>query len=141
MSAPVPEELAATLTARQAAELLNVKVNTIHVLASRGVLHAVKVSRHWLLSSESVEYYKLTRRQGGHSGRPTLARVPAAPLLRQVMLRGGPAACGVEQHSAEEKALERAQEEGALTRDVADLLSVRLLALPPVLLWGDDWLV
>lgn len=140
MSAPA-HEAAATLTARQAAELLNVKVNTVHVLASRGVLHATKVSRNWLLSSESVEYYKLTRRTGGHGGRPTPARLPAAPLLRQVMLRGGPAACGVEQNSAELQALERAQKEGALTHDAADVLSVRLLGLPPVLLWGDDWLV
>lgn len=65
--------------------------------------------------------------------------LPSAPLLRQIELRGGPAACGVRQNSREQKALERAQRHGWLTVRAADELAVRLLGELPCELWGQDY--
>lgn len=52
---------------------------------------------------------------------------------------GGPAAAGVAQHSALERAYCRARREGSLTPFAADRLAIRLLGLHPVLVWGDEW--
>lgn len=61
-------------------------------------------------------------------------------MLQLVDGRGGPAACGICQHSAEEKAYERAKRDGWVTIWAADLLSCHVLGLPPVLVWGEEWL-
>jgi hypothetical protein len=66
---------------------------------------------------------------------PGPRRLAAGPLLRQIALRGGDAACGVRAGSAEQKALERAREDGTLTLWAADRLAVRLLGLT---IW-DIW--
>ncbi len=67
----------------------------------------------------------------------TAPRVPAGPLLRQIALRGGEAACGVRHRSAEQKSLERARLEGSITLWMADRLAVRLLGLTVWDLWPD----
>ena len=69
--------------------------------------------------------------------RPPGPRLPAAPLLRQVALRGGPRAVGVRQSSAEEQALLRAQRSGTVTVKMGDRLAVKLLGLTAYELWGD----
>lgn len=74
------------------------------------------------------------------SGQPKCAQVPAAPLLRFVMLRGGPAACGAREGTAAERALLRARRNGWLTIWAADELAVHLVGLTPVEIWGEEWL-
>lgn len=76
-----------------------------------------------------------------HSARPRVkrgrlgGRLPAAPLLERVDGRGGLAACGGQQHSAEERAYYRARRDGWLTERAADLLAVRLLGLTTREVW------
>lgn len=52
--------------------------------------------------------------------------LPAAPLLRQVELRGGPAACGARQDTAELEALRLARLYGRVTRRTGDQLATML---------------
>ena len=68
---------------------------------------------------------------------PLEPRVSATALLRQIALRGGDAACGVREGSAEQKALERAREDGVLTLWMADRLTVRLPGLTVWEIWTD----
>lgn len=68
------------------------------------------------------------------------ARVSAEPLLRLLAVRGGPAACGAGEGTAEEQALLRARRQGWVTIWAADELAVRLLGMTPLEVWGDEWL-
>ncbi|HSX68769.1 helix-turn-helix domain-containing protein [Nocardioides sp.] len=71
---------------------------------------------------------------------PRHPRVAAAPLLRLVIARGGPGACGARGGTAAEQALVRARRQGWLTIWAADELAVRLLGMSPLEVWGDEWL-
>jgi hypothetical protein len=66
------------------------------------------------------------------------AVLPAGPLLERVRGRGGFRACAGAD-PALEKAYQRAQSAGRLTVWAADQLAVKVLGLPPVLVWGDAW--
>lgn len=61
---------------------------------------------------------------------------PADPFLRLLDAFGGAAARGVQAHSSEEKAIERARRSGVLTETMADQLAVRLLGLTTWEVWG-----
>jgi len=87
-----------------------------------GYIEGVEVDGQWIVDGASLAAFMV-------------GRVPAAPLLRQVLLRGGDAACGVRQHSAEERALWRAREWGYLTEAAADRLSCRVLGMSVWELW------
>ena len=63
--------------------------------------------------------------------------VPAEPLLAVVRAKGGPRACGVQQHSALERALCRATRDGRLTEPAADQLLVELFGLTMWEVYGD----
>ncbi|MGN6244534.1 MAG: hypothetical protein ACTHQ3_12815 [Motilibacteraceae bacterium] len=68
-----------------------------------------------------------------------LPHVPAAPLLEAVERRGGPAAAGIPQHSALERAYYRARRAGEVTVKTADRFAVELLREHPAIVWGDAW--
>ena len=66
--------------------------------------------------------------------------LPAKPLLELVRVHGGPSKLGVQRGTAEQKAYERALRDGWVTIWAADLLACHLLGLPPVLVWGEEWI-
>ena len=59
----------------------------------------------------------------------------SGPSVRQILLRGGDAACGVRQGSAEQQALVRARQCGWLTEDAADKRACHVLAMSAWELW------
>jgi excisionase family DNA binding protein len=127
------------LTAGEAADRLGVRTAQVARLATRGELEGVKVEGQWLIDGASVAAYDAVRGQRRPTRWVAAPRLPAGPLLRQIELRGGVAACGVEANSTEEKAIGRAQDEGSLTLRAADHLAVRVLRMTPLELWGGDW--
>lgn len=125
-----------TLTLSEAVLWACVERSTILAAAQVGSIEAVKVGGRWLIDGESLREYLARPDRQSRCG--TLARqLPAEPLVRQVELRGGPAACGVVKGSADEKALERARADGMLSAWLADRLVVRLLQLTVWDLWPD----
>lgn len=70
------------------------------------------------------------------AGWPTL---PAGPLVERVRARGGFRVCAGRDDRLE-RAYSRAQAVGRLTVWAADQLAVKVLGLPPLLVWGDAWL-
>lgn len=70
---------------------------------------------------------------------PERELLPLEPLLRQIRLRGGPAAVGAANRTAGAKDLERARAAGGLTYAAADRLAVRLLGVTPRELWPEVW--
>jgi len=106
--------------------------NTIQAWARGSHVDAVLVDRQWLIDGGALLAYAARPRRI-HPEPPLL---PAAPLLRQIALRGGPAVCGVQAHSPEQKAIERAQREGHLTLWMADRLAAQILGLCPLEVWG-----
>jgi excisionase family DNA binding protein len=124
------------LTTDEAAAVLGVTRCYVAELAFIGRIRGVKMDRRWLLDRDSLEGYLEDRRRRRREG--MVAHVPAVPLLRQLELRGGWAACGVRYKSADHKALERARASGWLTVRMADELTCRLLGLTLVELWGRD---
>jgi hypothetical protein len=81
-----------------------------------GQVEGVEVDGQWLVDGGSLATFMV-------------GRVPAAPLLRQILLRGGDAACGVGLRSTEARALWRAREWGYLTEAAADKLARRVLQM------------
>lgn len=117
------------LTTGEAAERLGFSLNQVTGLLRTGHLVGMQVERRqWLVDAESVDAVASLRR-----------RLPAEPLLRLVAGRGGASAVGVCQHSAEEKALERAARDGWVTVREADALAVGLLGLTPWEVWGAEY--
>ena len=117
------------LTTGEAAERLGVCGGQVVEQLRTGRLIGVRVERNqWLVDAESVGAVASLRR-----------RLPAEPLLRLVAGRGGPSAVGARQHSAEEKALERAARDGWVTVREADALAVGLLGLTPWEVWGAEY--
>lgn len=132
-----------TYTTAEAAAAAGVTRKTATKWASSGQVDAVQVDGLWLVDGGSLLAYAgrpRPPRPARSASRTAEPRVPAEPLLRQLHLRGGPAACGVQAHSAEEKALERARTEGSLTVWAADQLAVRVLGVHPLLVWGEEFL-
>lgn len=83
---------------------------------------------------------RLARRCGTTKGAlwPSRAlRVDAAPVLRQVALRGGPEACGAT--PTQRRALERAELSGTLLLYQADALAVGLLKMTVWDLWPETY--
>ena len=76
-------------------------------------------------------------------------RLPVAPILAQLRLRGGlyvaltaaGFASGTRDRDRVEKAVERAAEEGSLTVAAADILCCTVLGVHPSLVYGDHWWV
>lgn len=145
---PIPYELTdlgwatapvQTLTAAEAAVRVGMTKSQISRLARLGEVEAVKVDEYWLIDGASVAAYAARRRVPPPTSWVACPRLPAGPLLRQIELRGGVAACGVAPDSAEEKAIERAREEGSLTLWAADHMAVRVLGMTPLELWGGAW--
>lgn len=128
------------LTTAEAAVRAGVTRTYVQQLVLASELDAVKVDRYWLIDAESVDDW-LARRQtvAAEPGEHIHPRLPAAPLLRWVELLGGAAALGVEAKSAEEKALERAADEGSLTVWAADHLAVHALRMTPWEVWGEAY--
>jgi excisionase family DNA binding protein len=135
---PLAAEVSARelLTTIEAAALLQLSATRVAELAARGHIVAVRLNRRWLLKAGSVQSYT-PRRARPRAPTPS---VPAEPFLRLLDGRGGAAACGVRQHAAEEKAIERARRSGVLTEEMADRLSIALLGLTPWEIWGHDTL-
>lgn len=127
---------AVTYTLAEAARAAHLSRSSVTSLCRRGVIDAVQVDGWWLLDGASLtawlERPTVVRRRGSR-------RLDAWPLLRQVELAGGRAACGVERNTAEDKALDRAAIEGTLTVRAADQLAVRLLGLTPWEVWGEAY--
>lgn len=95
----------------EAAAALGRSADLVPHQAQKERLRARKVDGVWIVDADDLERYRRevlgrTYRRGGGVPRPHL---PAAPLLRQVELRGGTAACGVRPKTAKENALERAR--------------------------------
>lgn len=76
-----------------------------------------------------------SRRSAGLAAWSPRRTVDAGPLLDLVAARGGPAACGVEQGSAELEALRLAKFYGRVTPRAAEQLAVGVLGLTPWDLW------
>lgn len=70
----------------------------------------------------------------------TMPSLDAAPLIALVERAGGAAALGLGQKCPFRRAYVRAKESGRITFARADVLSVRVLGLHPIELWGDAWL-
>ena len=137
LDAPIPFQLSEAgwavhrgrwLTTGEAAERLGVGVEAVRSRLALGTLAGVRVPGGWLVDSESVDAVKSEAR-----------RVPSAPLLRWVRALGGAAALGVEPHSPDEKALERARLAGWVTAREADVLAVRVRRMTPWEVWGAAW--
>jgi len=111
-----------TLTLSEAATSSELAPAYVARLVRLGYVDGVEVDGQWLVDGASLAAFMV-------------GRVPAAPLLRQVLLRGGDAACGVRQHSAEERALARARKWGYLTEAGADKLSCSVLRMSVWELW------
>lgn len=130
-----------TFTVTEAALRFRVSKALLTQLARDGLVDAVKVDGRWLYDGADVAAH-VARRRARDASRvqdgTAVPRVDARPLLRQIELRGGPAAVGVRQHSADEKALERAQRDGWLSPELADRLAIRLLGLTMWELWPDE---
>lgn len=62
--------------------------------------------------------------------------VDAEPFLRLLDAWGGAQALGVQQHSAEERAIERARRDGHLTVWAADRLAAKVLRVSACEVWG-----
>lgn len=127
------------MTTDEAATMLGVERDAVAVLAAFCRLAGVKSGRRWLLDRRSVqERAARPRRTPGPPAGQRLSepRLPAGPLLRQIELRGGLRACGVMPGSPEEKAFYRAAKTGHLTIWAADRLSVGLLGMTPLEVWG-----
>ncbi|GEP38587.1 hypothetical protein NPS01_22500 [Nocardioides psychrotolerans] len=125
-----------TLTISEAVAYAGRVKSRILELARTGRVEAVQVDGRWLIDGASLDAYLAQPRRPGIRRRTAgPRRVSAEPLLRQIALRGGDAACGVEHGSAAQKALERAREDGTVTVWTADHLAVHLLGLT---LW-DLW--
>jgi excisionase family DNA binding protein len=152
---PVPYALTARgeaatrelLTTAEASALVGVNAAQIARLARRGVIAGTKVGpRRWLVAADSVRSYAPKRPRldpwwwepSEQEQRPGPRRLPARPFLRQLDRRGGSAACGVRQRSAEEKAIERARRSGVLTEVMADRLSIELLGLTMWEVWTTE---
>lgn len=125
-----------TWTTTEAAAAVGCTTSTILEWARAEAFDAVRVDRQWLVDGGSPLAYA-NRPKTPRGGRPE-PRVPASPLLRQIALRGGAAACGARKGSPEEKALERARVDGHLTVWMADQIAARLLGLTLWDLWGDS---
>lgn len=134
----------------QASELSGFCRDYVNQLARAGKIQGHKVGQEWLLERASLLAYveerrihaqRLRERAEERRERPRLVQVrealPAAPLIRQVMLRGGPGACGAWGSAALEKAWERALRDGWLTERAADELAVRLLGMVPREIWPE----
>lgn len=131
-----PASPPATYVIREAARAYGVGSDRIARLALAGKVEAVKVDGMWLIDGESLARHLAGSRRPTQPPRP---RPPtsfdATPLLRQIELRGGAAACGVAPRSAEERALERARHDGWLTPYAADHLAIKVLGLTLWELW------
>lgn len=111
-----------TLTLTEASMSAGLATAYVAQLVRLGTVEGVEVDGQWLVDGASLATFMV-------------GRVPAAPLLRQIILRGGDAACGVRQSSAEERALMRARSCGWLTEDAADKLACHILAMSAWELW------
>lgn len=89
------------------------------------------------LGHERVRGAGAARTRGGRKGRPPARRLPAAPLLRQVELRGGVTALGSRRRDADLALIERAARDGSITIWMADHLAVTLLGLTLWDLWPE----
>lgn len=118
------------LTSEEAAALLGTVPATVAAYLHDGTLVGTMVDGRWLLERDQV--MRLLKAPA-----PRRRRLPAGPLLRLVDGRGGPAACGIRQGSADERALDRARRTGRITEDAADRLAVRLLGLVPAEIWAE----
>lgn len=71
-------------------------------------------------------------------------QLPVGPLVARVAARGGIGACLERQPDLDrvrlERTLNRAIVRGHLSLRTADTLSIKMLGLHPMLVWGDDWL-
>lgn len=114
-----------TFTIREAARATGLSRASITSLCRRDLVDAVLVDGWWLLDGQSLRVWcarpAMLQRRGAQR------RLDSWPLLRQIELAGGRRACGVDQNSAEDKALDRATREGSLTVRAADHLAVRVL--------------
>lgn len=70
-------------------------------------------------------------------GAPILPKLPAAPLLELIELRGGIFECSPT--PADRRVFNRARASGAITVWNADRVSHSLLGLHPAEVWDDDW--
>lgn len=111
-----------TLTLGEASTSSGLAPAYVGRLVRLGQVEGVEVDGQWLVDGASLATFMV-------------GRVPAAPLLRQVMLRGGDAACGVGMRSTEARALWRAREWGHLTEAAADKLACRVLRMSVWELW------
>jgi hypothetical protein len=123
--AAVPHE---GLTNAEARRLLRVSSWQVNHLARHGRIRGRKVAEYWVLDRASVLAYNERRRRAE-------LRLPAEPLLRQVQLRGGRAACGIVPGSSTARALDQAQASGQLSAEAADDLAVHVLGLTVWDLW------
>lgn len=129
------------VSSHHAATMLGITPKQVAVLARRGLLEGEKASGVWWIHRTSVEAYeanKAARRRACNdrvAAKRVSTRWPAGPLLRQIALRGGDAACGVRQGSAAQEALRLARKSGTLTPWMADRLAVGLLGLTVWDLW------
>jgi hypothetical protein len=110
------------ITNAEARVLLRVSSWQTNHLARAGLVRAVKVDEYWMFERDSVLAYDEARRDRAQ-------RLPTEPLLRQVRLRGGRAACGVAPESSTARRLQQAAVSGHLTVETADELAVHVLGL------------
>jgi hypothetical protein len=123
-----------TLTTTEAARALMSTSKYVGALARQGALDAVKVDEYWLIDGASVLAYDAAHPRPRDVEDPdegNLLRrwLPAAPLLRQFDLAQYEGRLVHRLGLGEQRAIERARQEGALTINAADHLAVKLLGL------------